>query len=215
MKSVRLAAPALMSLLLLLLSAPLLLAQEADEPRQTARIRRAMRTVTLMGYTRAMRTMTVTSEVSARCIKVFADVGEGVPSSSILARLDTTFVDINLRQTGAGIKQAKSRIRYLKTETSRSRELVKRETQAQTHLDLQEHNLEQARFKLEQLEADQKRLEEQKIRHTLKGPQGWTVIKRSIEPGEWVAASSPVFTLGDFRGSSQACCNPLPHCPGF
>jgi RND family efflux transporter MFP subunit len=168
-------------------------------PSLTTMLRPAMRTVTLSGYTRAKRTMTVTSEVAARCMEVGADVGDPVPSSAVLARLDTTFVDLDLRQVGIRMHQAKSRIGYLKTETDRSRELVKRETQAQTHLDLQEQNLDQARLQLEELGAGQDRLREQKIRHTLTGPSGWTVIARTIEPGEWIAATTPVFTLGDFR----------------
>jgi len=176
------------------------LAHAQDTPSSlTTMLRPAMRTVTLSGYTRATRSMTVTSEVSARCIEVLVDVGDTVPALSILARLDTTFVDLDLRHVGIRMDQAASRIGYLETETARSRELVKRETQAQTHLDLQEQNLEQAGFQLEELGAEQDRLKEQKARHILAGPPGWTVITRTIEPGEWIAATTPVFTLGDFR----------------
>ncbi|WP_462325895.1 efflux RND transporter periplasmic adaptor subunit [Desulfoplanes sp.] len=165
----------------------------------TAQVLLATRTVTLTGYTRARRTMTVTSEVAARCTEVGADVGDPVPSSSVLARLDTTFVDLDLRETGIRMEQAASRMGYLEIETSRSRELVKRETQARTHLDLQEQNLDQARLRLKELRAEKERLEEQKVRHTLTGPSGWTVVTRDMEPGEWIAAGTPVATLGDFR----------------
>jgi len=183
-------------LCLALSSSPL--AQNAPSP-QTAQVQPATRTVTLTGFTRAKRVMTVTSEVSARCTQVFADMGDGVPPSGILAQLDTTFVDLDLRQIRTRIDQATSRIEYLETETGRSRELVKRDTQARTHLDRLEQDLEQATLALDELRAQQTRLEENKRRHTLRGPRGWTVITRNMEPGEWIAASTPVATLGDFR----------------
>jgi RND family efflux transporter MFP subunit len=174
------------------------LAQDGSSP-ETFQVRPAVRTVTLSGYTRAKRVMTVTSEVAARCIEVNGDVGDKIPSSSVLARLDTTFVDLDLRETHVRIEQAESRIAYLETETNRSRELVKRKTQAQTHLDRLEQDLDQARFRLEELQAAKTRLEEQKTRHTLIGPQGWTVITRNMEPGEWIGMATSVATLGDFR----------------
>ncbi len=185
---------------LLLCLAPVVstLAQNAPSP-ETALVQPATRTVTLTGFTRAKRVMTVTSEVSARCTEVFADRGDGVPPSGILAQLDTTFVDLDLRQIRIRMDQAASRIGYLKTETGRSRELVKRNTQARTHLDRLEQDLEQATLALDELRVQQARLGENKRRHTLRGPGGWTVITRTMEPGEWIAASTPVATLGDFR----------------
>jgi RND family efflux transporter MFP subunit len=166
---------------------------------ETIQVRPAVRTVSLSGYTRAKRVMTVTSEVDARCIEVRVDVGDTIPASAVLARLDTTFMDLDLRQTTVRIDQAGSRIAYLLTETNRSRELVKRETQARTHLDRLEQDLDQAGLLLEELRAEKSRLEERKARHILSGPSGWTVITRDMEPGEWIAAGTPVATLGDFR----------------
>ncbi len=159
----------------------------------------AYRSVTLTGFTRARRTMTVTSEVSAACVSITADIGDRILTTTVLADLDTTFTDLDLRRTNVGMDQAASRIAYLQKETNRSRELVRRDTQARADLDRLEQELDQARLALAELQVIRAELTERKSRHTLHAPAGWTVIDRMIEPGEWVAAGTPVAELGDFR----------------
>ena len=177
---------------------PLPLAAQSSS-LQTARVMPAHRTVTLTGFTRAKRTMIVTPEVSARCVTTTADIGDPVPENTILAGMDTTFIDLDLRRTDVGIRQLRSRIAYLQKETGRSRELVRRDTQARSELDRLEQDLDQAGLNMAELELSRATLVEQKSRHTLHGPAGWTVISRTMEPGEWLAAGTPVAELGDFR----------------
>lgn len=169
------------------------------EPLSSTPIRPAYRVVTLTGFTRAVRTMTVTPEVSARCLTVSADIGDPIPDNGVLAELDTTFTDLDLRRTSVAVQQAASRSAYLKKEVERSRELVRRDTQARAELDRIEQDLEQAGLTLADLRVSGTILAERKARHTLRGPAGWTVISREMEPGEWIKAGTPVARLGDFR----------------
>jgi len=159
----------------------------------------AFREVTLTGYTRPRYILDIVGEESGRCVKVNADVGNAVGEDGVFARLDTTFIDIEIKQNGVNQKQVQNRIAYLANEVKRHQELVERKAVAQAALDKYRNDLDQARIEFEVLKVQQANLEERRKRFAIRIPSGWKIIERHVEPGEWVSAGQNLGKAGDFN----------------
>ncbi|GEM_PF-257726 len=165
---------------------------------ETFAVREAARTATLTAFTRARSTMTLVSEVSARVERVRADVGDTLGKGGVFAQLDNTFIRLDLEKNRADQKRLKSDVLFYGRERERYGNLVKSRTAAQSTLDSHERDHDMALQQLKGLQIEERRLEEQLSRHTLRGPEGWKVIERSIEPGEWVNTGEKVAELGRY-----------------
>ncbi len=159
----------------------------------------ASRVVTLTGFTRPRVGMTLVSEESAMCVSVFADIGDTIGAKGRFATLDPKFIKLEIAQLKADISRLQSDLDYFRKEADRYTKLVKRNTAAQSELDLHMRNLNGAKSLLRltqlKLSVDQEHLR----RYTLRAPAGWKVIKRYIEPGEWVTKGEKVAELGNFK----------------
>lgn len=154
--------------------------------------------VRLTGFTRARASMDIVSEVSGRCLEVFADVGQPVPPDGVFARIDPTFIRLKLEANQVARKQARLQLRYDEREVRRARKLLSDRAASQARLDQLELQRDRSRLKLEQLATEQRRLEETLARHAVPAPTGWLIMQRSLEPGQWVTAGAPLARCGDY-----------------
>jgi len=159
----------------------------------------ASRIISLTGFTRPRISMTLVSEESAMCKKVFADVGDTIAENGHFAELDPTFIKLEIAQLKADIDRLRSDVTYYKKEADRYGKLVNKNTAAQSELDLHIRNLDSARSRLRSNQLKLKINEEHLRRYTVNAPSGWKVIKRYIEPGEWVNHGEKVAELGNFK----------------
>jgi len=162
-------------------------------------VRAAPHQVVLTGFTRARAAMALVSEVAGRCLEVRADVGDTIAPDGVFARLDATFVRLELEANRIQQRRLANRVAYLTKELKRTQSLVRRRSQAQARLDARQHELDQARFQLQTLEVQGRILAERLARFTIKAPPGWRVIARRLEPGQWVPVGAVVGRVGDFR----------------
>jgi RND family efflux transporter MFP subunit len=162
-------------------------------------VRAAMRQVSLTGYTRARYVMDIVSEEAGRCVRVVADVGDQIKKDGLFAVLDTTFIDLSLKKNRVEQERLKSLIAYNGKEVRRYEELVERETAAQSTLDSLQNKLDQAQFQIQALQVQEAELKERQSRHHIRVPPGWSIIERTVEPGEWVSVGSSLGKAGDFR----------------
>lgn len=167
-----------------------------DAPTFAAR--KAAREAVLTGFTRARNTMTLVSEVEGRVEKVVADVGDTIGEDGVFAVLDDTFVSLDLQKNRADQARLKSELEYHRKELDRYRELVKGKTAAQSTLDDNVRNYESTLQQLRALQVEERRLAERLKRHTIKGPAGWKVVSRELEPGEWVTIGQKAGDLGNY-----------------
>ncbi len=158
----------------------------------------AARTLSLTGFTRARTTMTLVAEESGRCMEVLADIGEEIGPDGVFAKLDPTFIQLDLDRNRAEQTRLNSDVRFHSKEMQRYKKLVKGETAAQTALDSRVKELTSARQQLEVLKVEEKRLLERLDRLLLKAPAGWKVSSRNLEAGEWIVAGTAVADLGRF-----------------
>lgn len=159
----------------------------------------AQRVLTLTGFTRARAKLKLVSETTGRCTQVLYDVGDTIGSAGVFAVLDSTFIKLDLESNQVEQARLKSRVAYLDKEASRYRKLVRKKSEAPSKLDHLEQDLAQASLQLKALGTRRKVLAERLIRHTIKAPPGWLVIKRQVEPGQWVSVGTSVAVLGDYR----------------
>ncbi|MCB2225657.1 MAG: HlyD family efflux transporter periplasmic adaptor subunit [Desulfarculaceae bacterium] len=188
--------------LVCLLAAACPAADQAPAPAAEVKVAQAQpatRLLTFSGYTRARAKLPVVSEVSGRCLKVYHDVGGTIGKRGLFAKLDDTFTRLDLENNQVDQQRLSSRVAYLKKDTERYRNLVKRGSEAPSRLDRQEDELAQATLQLAALKTKAKILLERQERHLIKAPVGWQVIERKVEPGQWVAAGTQVGLVGDFR----------------
>lgn len=165
----------------------------------TCRAEVATTTITLTGFTRPRTTLDLTPEVSGRCMEVRADIGQPVPEDTIFARIDSTFIDLELETNRLAVTRTEKSLAFDEKQVKRYRKLVTTKASARTRLEELELQYEQTGLKLRELQTRQKRLRETLARHTLHAPAGWLVIERTLEPGEWVRAGQSVARVGDYR----------------
>ena len=159
----------------------------------------AMHRVTLTGYTRARYVMDIVSEEAGRCLKVTADVGDKIGKDGLFAVLDTTFIDLTLKKNQVDQERLTNMIAFHAKEVGRFEKLVERETAAQSRLDEIQNKLDQAEFQIKTLKVQETELKERRSRHYIKIPQGWSIIQRDVETGEWVSVGKNLGKAGDFR----------------
>lgn len=165
----------------------------------TVQIQPYQRRVHFTGFTRAIQSMALSSEVSGRCLAVHADIGDVLPSSGILAELDTTFIALDIQANRVARDKVQRQLASERKTLDRYATLHDRKSVPLATLDEVTLNAELHELSLQNLENEQRRLEEKLKRHTITGPSGWQVIERYAEPGEYIQAGQEVARLGDFR----------------
>lgn len=186
-------------MVLLLLSLGICVPSGLAAAGETIQLRPYQRRIPFTGFTRAKQSMLVSSEVSGRCLAVHADVGDFLSATGLLAELDTTFITIDL-QTNRIARDKVRRQLALETKTlNRYATLHDRKSVPQATLDEVTLKAELHELSLQNLQIEQRRLQERLDRHTIKGPPGWQVIERFAEPGEYIQSGQKIARLGDFR----------------
>jgi HlyD family secretion protein len=181
---------------------------------RTARVDRGSveATVTATGALNAVVTVQVGSQVSGAIAKLGADFNSQVKEGQIIAQIDPTRFKANLAQAQAGLKSAEAALvhadvneRQAKVELDRAKPLAEKQVIGAADLDA-------ARSKYDQAVADRASAEAQvgqsrasvgvarvDFEHTtIRAPISGTVLQRSVDVGQTVAASlqAPVlFTI--------------------
>ncbi len=160
--------------------------------------RTASQEVSLTGFTRARTILAISAEASGKIARVYADIGDAIPADGVFACLDKTFVNLDIRNNAADQKRFEADINYFQKQVARFRQLVKKNSTAQSRLDDTERNLINSRQQLVRLNIQAEVLAERKRRHCITAPRGWLVSERNIEPGQWVRQGETVARLGDY-----------------
>lgn len=167
--------------------------------QETVALRPYSRTVTLTGFTYPLQEMTITSEVSGRCLKIFADIGDTVPENGRLAEIDTTFIQLDIEANRIAREQTSRQLTKEEKSLARYTTLLSQKSTPQAQLDEVALAADLYRINLKKLHNEAARLQEQLARHSLTGPPGWQLIERYAEAGEFIQAGKAVARLGDFR----------------
>jgi len=155
--------------------------------------------VTLTGFTRPRTELTISSEVSGRCLFVSGDIGDLIDESSSFIRIDPTFILLDIDGNKLAREQLKRKININKQELNRYTKLHTNQSAPQAKLDQVSLEHELSVIKLKQLINTGERLQELLKRHVIKPPAGYRIIDRTVEPGELINSGQHLAKLGDFR----------------
>lgn len=158
----------------------------------------ALRTVTLTGFTRARAELPLVSETSGRVEAVTCDIGEPIGEDGIFARLDGTFIRLELEEVEVEQERLQTQIGHDEREVKRYTELARQNNASASQLDTLEQTLRNNRHELRALEVKEKVLRERLARTRIRAPTGWRITKRSLEPGQWVREGDKVGEAADF-----------------
>ncbi len=154
---------------------------------------------TLSGFTRERTRVVLSAETAGRVEEVNGDVGDLTRAEPPFACLDPTFVDLELAANRSERASLQVDLEYYRKEVERIRQLLAQKSSSESQLDAAVRNLDKTRVQLDSLAITGRTLQERKQRHCIHTPEGWRVIARHVEPGEWINAGEPVVEIGDYR----------------
>lgn len=174
-------------------------------------VQAARKQVVLSGYTRGRAVQTLACEVAGKVTQVNYDIGQVVGGKPFL-EIDPTFVNFQIEQAQWTLEKltvARSRgashLAYLEKEYRRVDTLHQGSVAPLSKLEGAAEELDQARLALQTTEVEikalktqLKELKERRLRHTVTAPAGWVIVQRHVEPGEIVAAGTPLAQAADF-----------------
>jgi len=159
----------------------------------------AMRAITLTGFTRARAHLPLIAEVSGRIKAVNYDIGDTIGEDAVFARIDDTFLGLELEQVSVRQSRLRSQLDFDQREVDRYKQLARRNNAAASQLDTYQQALSNNRHNLRRVEVEKRVLEERIARTNVTAPSGWQVTERAVEPGQWVNQGERVGEVADYR----------------
>ncbi len=172
-----------------------------------------METLKITGSLAPVRQLQLTSEVSARVIDVTALPGEEVFRGQTLVAFDSDALQNQLDQALATAEATRVQLDQARTDYERTESLVDRGLQAANTLERARSSLDQLTATLaaqETLVASAQRALDRAI---VTAPFDGVLSSRSVEPGQVVAAGSPLMTLVDMSSLEVEATAPVSFAP--
>ncbi len=166
---------------------------------ELVKLRPYTREVSFIGFTRPVKEMTVAAEIDGKYTSVLVDVGDKVGSEGVVAKIDPTFVKIDITKNQIEQRKTERQLALEKKTLARFEKLINQGSTTQATYDDALLRAEVLELSLKSLKNEENRLRERLERHTLYGPVGWQVTQRLVEPGEFVRQGEPLLKLGDFN----------------
>lgn len=138
------------------------------------------------GVVRARRESSLAFAVPGRLAKMLVNEGDRVAAGQLLAELETVEVD-------AGLAAARAEVARAEADLGRQRELFAKGWVAKARVDAAEASASAARAQLASRGFSQRYAR-------ITAPAAGTVLARTAEPGQIVAAGSPVLTVSQASG---------------
>ncbi|MFT5727138.1 MAG: membrane fusion protein (multidrug efflux system) [Desulforhopalus sp.] len=157
------------------------------------------RTTLLTGFTRPRQVINVSSEVSGKCIAVYAEVGNPIPPPGILADIDDTYIRLDFESNRLERERVQRQLVTEKKMLQRYTTLREKNSATQAKLDEVKLSADLHELAIQGLNNKHQRLSETLDRHKIKVPEGWLLIERMIEAGEYVQPGQSIAKLGDFK----------------
>jgi len=151
--------------------------------------------VTANGTLTPVVLVNVGTQISGTVLRLHTDFNQTVKAGQLLAELDPSLLEAQIRQTQASLASARANQKTAESILSRNESLMRRGFVSEGALDQLRKDVDTTRAQVLQIEAqlarDQTNLSYSKIRSPIEG----TVVSRGIDVGQTVAASFQTPTL--------------------
>ena len=145
--------------------------------------------VSASGTLSAVGTVEVGTQVSGRLSEIFVDFNDHVKRGQVLALIDTTFLAASVKDARASLMKAEAQLALTETQFSRTQDLYERDLVSEAEYEDAAASLASARASVLSAEAALDRARTNLDYAVITSPISGTVIERSVEPGQTVAAS--------------------------
>lgn len=145
--------------------------------------------VSCTGTLSAVGTVSVGSQVSGLVVKVNADYNSPVKEGQMLAVLDKTLFAASVKDAESGLTRARAQYNQAQAELKRNRPLFERGHLSEMEFLVTQTNAETAAAAIKSAEATLSRAQTQLKYTDILSPIDGTVIERTVEPGQTIAAS--------------------------
>jgi HlyD family secretion protein len=162
--------------------------------------------VTATGTLKPVINVTVGCQISGTIQELFADFNSKVKEGDVIAKLDPASYQAIVRQAQGELANAKATLELAETTAKRKEELVKQNAATQAEMDTAIASLHQAQAGVTIREGALEKAQVDLNRCTIYSPIDGTVISRSVDVGQTVAASlsAPnLFTIANDMASMQ------------
>ncbi len=139
--------------------------------------------------------VTLGAELPGKLVKLLVHERDHVQAGDVIAEVDVKEERAALHEAWARVKEAESDVSYFTVEKQRSEHLFASDAVARAVYDKSNHDAESAARRKSALVATAARLEAEVDKATIVAPLSGTVTERFVEPGQYVAAGTPVVTL--------------------
>ncbi|WPL10688.1 efflux transporter, RND family, MFP subunit [Thiorhodovibrio litoralis] len=161
-------------------------------------VRPSMRIIELTAFTRPRARLPVVAEIGGRVEEAQDDIGDPIGADGQFARLDATFLQLELEDNQVEQARLHDQIAFDEREVKRNQELARNKNVAASQLDQARQTLRNNTQALHRAEVRERVLKEKIARTRVLAPVGWLVIERRIEPGQWVADGERLGEVADF-----------------
>ncbi|KKB80929.1 hypothetical protein VW35_01720 [Devosia soli] len=179
---------------------------QAPEQPETAVVRpilslvveaRPVSSSTFVGTVEPRVTTSLAFRTSGTLVSREVEVGARVLKDEVLATLDSTTLQLALRNAQANLASAQAQAANAASSQTRLESLVETNNAAQADLDQSRQQTQAAEAGVVQAQAAVSQAEEQLSYARLTAPSDGVVTDVGAEPGEVIAAGTPVLTLAD------------------
>lgn len=164
---------------------------ETQSPYLTDTVSRGeiVETVSANGTLNPAVLVSVGTQVSGTAIRVHADFNDAVREGQVLAELDPAAFQARVRQARAALESALASLDLARANEARSRDLFDKGYVARQDLDSTRQALRSAGAQVEQARAAMADAEVDLRNSVIRSPVSGTVVARTVEEGQTVAAS--------------------------
>ncbi|MDE7442333.1 MAG: efflux RND transporter periplasmic adaptor subunit [Muribaculaceae bacterium] len=152
-------------------------------------------TVTATGTMESVTSVDVGTQVTGIIEKLYADYNDVVKKGQLLAELEKTTLDAELKSSDANVASAKSTYEYTLSNYERDRKLHDEKLISDYEFQTSKHEYEVAKLSYEKAQADRVRAAKNLNYAEIYSPIDGVVISREVEVGQTVVSSMNVANL--------------------
>ncbi len=146
-------------------------------------------TVAATGTLSAVTTVQVGTQVSGRVEQIFVDFNDRVKQGQLIARIDRTLLEQNVRDAEARLERSKAELAHRQREFERNNTLFESKVITETEFNTIRYNLELAQADLKSAEISLERAQQNLSYAAIYAPIDGVVVERNVDVGQTVAAS--------------------------
>ncbi|HPW54572.1 MAG: efflux RND transporter periplasmic adaptor subunit [Thermoanaerobaculaceae bacterium] len=162
--------------------------------------------VSATGTLSAVTTVQVGTQVSGLISELLVDFNDRVEKGQVIARLDTTLLESNLRDVEASLERSRAEVKQAERDYERVSSLYQQGISAVADFNKAQYNRDVARAQVKSAEASLARAQQNLAYATITAPVSGIVVERAVDVGQTVAASlsaPKLFTIANDLSEMQ------------